>query len=139
MEEKKKKLLQLIKDLDLIVAEDEAKEHLNGLNEKQIDDLIAVYEEVKANELEISDIAKNADPAAVEAAQEDYLKSIENTETEYLNRMEAAQKSADELLDKLDKDADVSVNQIFSEAEKDLKEVEDEQEEFLNALTPKPS
>ena len=139
MEEKKKKLLQLISDLSLVVTEDEAREHLSNLNEKQIDDLIAVYEEVKANELKISEIAKNADPAAVEAASEEYLKNVENAEAEYLNRMEAAQKSADELLDKSDNSAGTAASQISSEAEHDLKEIEGEQKEFLNALSSKLS
>ena len=98
MEEKKIKLLELIKDLDFPFLPQESQEHLNRLSEEDLDFLVRVFTEVKEYRRTIDTVANLVDPEGYKKIQEDHYKKMRDFDLEYTVRLSDVLKDSDQKL-----------------------------------------
>ena len=134
MEEKKIKLLELIKDLDFPFLPQESQEHLNRLSEEDLDFLVRVFTEVKEYRRTIDTVANLVDPEGYKKIQEDYYKKMRDFDLEYTVRLSDVLKDSDQKLDELEKINDQKIKNIVEDSTRAAHEVEDLTDNLLTRI-----
>ena len=125
MDDKVKKLLQIVQELRFPLLPEESEENLKNLPEVEIDYLLKVYEHLKNYQKEMEDTSKSLDPKRYEELKEDYYNEMLNIKLEYNKKQESAQKEIDEKLDAAEAKAEKSMDEAFSKYELTLTEISD--------------
>lgn len=116
MEEKKKKLLELIEKLRLPISPWDANERASGLSEEELDKLIAMYSELKDYEDDVDDFIAEVAPDEYRKAYDEYLDKLEDIDEALLMEGEKKRQQLDEKLDKIESEASEQIDKATDEA-----------------------
>lgn len=123
MQDKVKKLRNLMIDLELGMTPEEIDENMSHLTEKEIDELIRNSEAVVQYQAKVSAVAKTVDEEKYEKIYQGFSDEMVNINDEYLNNLESLQEEADGLADAVEKKTHQQINAIVEETELDIQEV----------------
>lgn len=134
MEEKKKRILQLIEELDFPLVPEEAKEHLEKLSEGDIDELISAYEAILDHRKSVEELAKLSDPEAYKKIQDEYNKKLEQADVEYLKEMGKIQEEEDNERDRIEEEAEKKIDETVNAFLDEVGQIEDTSNELASKI-----
>jgi transketolase len=122
MDENRKKLLAIIDEFKLPLTEKEAIEHVNGLADEEVAELISLYEEVRNFQTDVSDIVKVLAPEDGKKIEDEYEEKVASLDDKHLSQKQEIQKNLDTQLRNLEQDAKTHIRNKTDEL---LEEVEE--------------
>jgi len=132
MDAKKKRLLELIEELNFPIPPGEAEGGVQKLSEEDLDILIRTYEAIRSYREDLEDFLQKEDPKKYAEIMDKYYQDMEEAEKKYA---EDSQKGVeeDQKLDLAEAKAEKSMDETVEEFEKGMDDVAD----VGNVLTSK--
>jgi superfamily I DNA and/or RNA helicase len=124
MNKNRKKLLDLIENLKLPLAPQQAKKTVGKLSDEEVELLVSAYKDVKEGQQTIEEIAKLIAPKKFEKIEKEYHQKMANLDEEYLQEMEKIQKESDEELDALEEKAGRKLDEAIQKQDSEIDGIE---------------
>ena len=134
MDEKRKRLLELVEELNFPIPPDEARESAEKLSEEDLDTLLETYEAVAVYREELENSVRDQDPKKYAEIMEDYQKKMLDAELEYADKFEESQKEEDEKIEGAENKAEQNIDNTVEKFEKSMQEVEDVSESITSKV-----
>jgi hypothetical protein len=134
MDEKRRRLLQLVEELDFPIPPDEAREDAEKLTEEDLDKLLEAYEAVRVYREELENSVREADPEKYAEIMEDYHNKMLDAELEYADNSEKGNKDEDQQLEAAEDKAEQNIDTAVNDFEQGIEDVEDVSETLTSKL-----
>lgn len=128
-------LLKLIEELQLPMTPEEAKEHLEHLNDEEVELLLWKYKSAKEFEASVDEAAEKKDPEAFAKLKAKQDQEMLDLKLDHLDQKEQLQKKADEELDKIDHQEELQYKDLLYKQQLEFHEIEDEYKDLYSQLT----
>ena len=125
MDEKRKRLLELVEELKFPLLSEEAKENAEKLSEEDLDLLLHTYEDLKTYRAEIGTAARNVNPEKYKKVQEYYQKKMLDLDLEYADKLEEVQSEEDKELEKIEAEEEGKIDKTTQEVNEKIQKAED--------------
>jgi hypothetical protein len=135
MNDKQKRLLELIEKMKVPMTPEEAVRHVEKLSDEEVEKLISIYEDVQVREDEIDKAAKKADPKKYERIEREHEIEIEKLEKKYKKDMRKIDEESDNELDRLETEAKKKTDEALKKMDSELGEMEGLQDELISKLS----
>ena len=134
MEEKKKRLMDLIGELKFPLLPEEVKEHMEKLSENEIDELVSEYEAILEYRKSLEEEAGLSDPEKYNQIQEEFNKKLQQVDEDYINGMEKIQAEEDEEMDRIEEEAEKKIDETVSAFLDETGQIEDTNNELASKI-----
>ncbi len=125
MDTKKKRLLELVEDLNFPIPPEEAKECVEKLNEGDLNTLIKTYEAILNFREDLEDTVREENPEKYEEIMDKYHRDMEEAWIKYAKDSQKEAEGEDQRLDLAEAKAEKSIEEAVEEFEKGLEDVTD--------------
>jgi len=130
-EDKRQKLLQIIRDMQL---PPEAEETIPKLSDEEVDYLISVYTDVDDYQKQLEEYVRLTNPEEYKKLNEEYGKKLEEVDDEYNTQMEKLQEEEDVQLDAIDAKADREIDDNTAKIDEEVNRVEAISDELTSVI-----
>src|SRR3990172_5421986 len=122
MDEKRKQLLELIKEMKFPLLPEEAKEHVEKLSEEDMDLLLSTMTSTKNYNDALEEFLRLNAPDEYKRIQKEYRQKLKNINEEHNSKMEGIEKDAVLKMDASDAESERNLDEIV---EKELEKADE--------------
>jgi hypothetical protein len=134
MEEKKKRLLQLIEELKFPLLPEESRQHTEQLSEEELDELISAYQAVMDYRQGINEAARFADPEGYGKVQNEYNEKLQRLDLDFAGEMENLQSEDDNEREKIENEAEQEISKTVNDYLDEARQVEEASIELASKI-----
>lgn len=134
MEEKKKRLLQLIDELNFPLLPEESRQHAEKLSEEELDDLVSAYEAMRDYRQGVSETAKINDPESYGKVQDEYNEKFQQLDLDFSEEMEKFQSEDDNEREKIEEDTERKIDNTVNDFLDETRQVEEASAELASKI-----
>lgn len=134
MDEKRKKLVELIETLSLPVTRQEAMATVKDLTDEEVEKLLSIYTHVDEYENDLEDFVRETNPQAYNELIEKHQENLKKNETEYLSKLDTIRESEDINLDAEEAKEEREIEEIATTEENTAKVFESMSEDIDKVL-----
>ena len=135
MDEKRTKLIEMMKALNLPLTDKKAEETVSDLSEDEVDHLVTFYSEVIDYENQVEDFVRQYAPDKYEKLVSERDEKIKKKESDFEYELEKLQEEKDILLDSEEIKKEREIEEVAGKIESDAEELEGLQNDITNALS----
>jgi transketolase len=131
----REELLKLVDQLEVGLTPEDAREHLENLNDEEVKLLLEMYGAVAKFEEEVEAAAKEADPEEYAKAEDEYQKQLLQLKQNYNHRKQQIQAKADDQLDKLEAETRGKYRDLLYQQQLEFSHLDDDHKAIYSKLT----
>ena len=134
MSENRKRLLELIEILKLPLSYSEAQEHVNKLDEEDVNQLVSTYEDILNYENAVSESVRNTNPKKNKDLNDEYYERLDKAEGKYLENLENLQKEYDKQAEEIEKNTSNNFETPLAQHSQRIDELENVHDDLYSRL-----